>query len=266
MVKLHELTKKTRLPDADYTLEKIEDFEKILRNLTPRIEGRWNIILAGLNLNDTRKLIEQIHVPEWMDIQCYISGKRIEMIGASHPEVLPKHTTFDEQVSSVIANLGVLISSDALKKLKSAFWNNIGDFTDTCRLLESKVQDTITTKDIDKYVNYQKPVYASEVINSFLLGDRRRWKQLSTLITELGESYAYNAMYKYVKGLLTDKQSYLSGEEAKYRVTEKVDGFTISYVYSLFALSTNYKQLNGIIYSIENRCANNLERTIYDYL
>lgn len=266
MVKLHELTKKTRLPTADYTLEKLDDLEKVLKVITPRIEGRWSIVIVGLNLNEARKLIEVLKIPDWVDIKCYISGKRIEMLSLTHPEVLPKHETFAEQVESVVASLNVMIETKALNKLKSAYWNNINDFTDMCHLLETKVTDTIRLADIDKYVNYAKPVYASEVVNMFLTHDRRRWKKFYTLLTELGESYAYNAMYKYVKNLIVEKRNYLQGEDAKYRILETVDGFTISYAYSVFAMSTNYKQLYGILYSIDNRCTESLERTLYDYL
>ena len=95
-----------------------------------------------------------------------------------------------EQIDSVISKINVMVDPKALKKLKNAYWNNIGDFTDACRLLETKVVDTITEQDVDKYVNYTKPIYASEVINSFLTAERGRWKKLHTLITELGESYA----------------------------------------------------------------------------
>lgn len=266
MVKVHELTKKTRFPDADYTLEKIDELEKVLKVITPRLEGRWTIVIVGLNLNDTKKLIEVLDIPEWVDVKCYISGKRIEMISMEHPEVLPKHETFNDQVDAVVATLDVIIDPKALKKLKSAFWNNINDFTDMCHLLATKVVDTITLQDIDKYVNYTKPVYASEVMNLFLRHDRQRWRKLSVLITELGESYAYNSLYKYIKTLLSDKNDYLQGEDAKSYIVSKVDGFTISYAYSVFALSTNYTQLHGIMHAIDNRCAENLERTIYDYL
>lgn len=266
MVKVFEFTRKVRLPTADYTIEKLDELERVLKVLTPRIEGRWLIVTVGFNVQEMTRLIEKISIPEWIDIKCYISGKRIELVSLAHPEVLPKHETFVEQIDSVISKINVMVDPKALKKLKNAYWNNIGDFTDACRLLETKVVDTITEQDVDKYVNYTKPIYASEVINSFLTAERGRWKKLHTLITELGESYAYNAMYKYIKSILIEKRDYLRGEDSKHYILSKVDGFTISYAYSIFALSTNYKQIYGIMHALDNRCAASLERNMYDYL
>lgn len=266
MVSLKEFSRKTKLPKADYTLEKLDELKRVLPSLTPRIEGRYSIIMVNIMTADALKIVEDIQIPEWIDVTMFLSAKRIEVVGLKHPEVLPKKETFDEQVNSVLTTLNIIIENKALRKLKSAYWNNISDFTDACHLLESKVQGTVTLTTLKKYVNYQKPVYASEVLNAFLLADRRRWSKFNTLLTELGDSYAYNALYKYAKTLLLEKNKYLQNQDTSLYVLSQVDGFTIGYVYSLFAMSTNYKQLQGIMHDIDARCAEALERTMYDYL
>ena len=157
-----------------------------------------------------------------------------------------------------------VIDESAKSALFKAVGSNVSELRDVVEKLDKEcTTETITLKQVRSTVNYSKRVYASEVVNAFLVGDARRWKLYNDLVRELGSEITYYAMYKYVRNLLKSKQEYLLNKDVKQFVVKRLDAPLICYAYVLFANSTNYNQLPVILYSLENRSVKSLERIQY---
>lgn len=251
MIQCREYNKDVRLPDADYILEKVEEFTKLVRNLTPRIIGLWEIILIDPVLKDCEEIG---NVPEWITLTLYFTKKKLEKWCIAHPEYAVEKVSFKEQAEIILSSMKHVFATDAFKLLQDAFRGNLSELQTTMELLDRECErDIVTVADIRKRVNYQKPIYASEVLNAFLFHDRNRWNLATKLREQLGDEFAYAAMYKYSKQLLSDKSKYLKNEDVKNYVVKSVEAPAICQAYVAFASSTNYKQLDWVLVAIENR-------------
>lgn len=261
MIQLCRLDKKTKLPDADYVLEKTDKFYDILSLLTPKFEGKWLFLLLDPKLAFVQEMLNGKHIPDWVDINLYMSRKKIEKLALEFPALQPKEKKFKDEVNDVLAELNHVVDERAKKMLIEVFRGNINELRDTLNKLDLEcTAPTITAKQVQGTVNYTKRIYASDVINAFLVNDTRRWKMYQTLVKELGMEISYFAMYKYVKSLLLDKEAYLENKDIKQFIVKRVDAPLICYVYVLFANSTNANQTYAILHAIENRNDNSLSR------
>ncbi len=259
--KLKEYNPKVKLPNADLCLEDAESLYKILDNITPRISGNWEIFIINPTIKECKTLLDDKSVPQWVTVTIYIQPKKMEQVCLEFPEYRQKKVSFKEQAKEVLADVQHLVDKKAFNILVNVFRGNIGDFQKTILDLDANCKgNKITVKDVQSKVNYVRPVYASDVIDAFLLHENQRWALLNKLIQELGESYAYNAAYKYVKTLLQQKQDYLQNEDVELRAVKRIDAPSICYAYVLFSLSSSYKQLYGIFQALDNRSADYLER------
>lgn len=266
MFSLKQYNKKEKLPKADYILEELKELQRVLENLTPRLVGVWEILLIQPSIKDTKEVIEEKLVPKWVNVTAYLSKKNLETVCIQYPNLIPKQTSFKEQVDDILSDMTHLIDKKAINTLMQAFWGNLPELQTTLMVLDKEATGVITLKDVEKKVNYTRPVYASEVLSSFLLHEKRRWTLYNKLVQELGLSFAYNALNKYAKTLLLEKNKLLNNKDISQFIVKRVDAPFICYVYSLFAISTNYNQLFGIMHAIDNRSVQYLERTGYDYL
>lgn len=259
--KLKEYNAKVKLPNADLCLEEAGPLYKLLDNLTPKIEGKWEILIVNPTIKECKKLLDSRQIPEWVNITIYLQSKKMEQVCLEFPEYQPKVIPFKEQAKELLLGVHHLIDKKAFNVLVEAFRGNISDLQKTLLELDEECKGSrITLKDVQSKVNYTKPVYASEVIDAFLLHKSQRWILLNKLTQTLGDSYAYNTLYKHVKTLLHQKAKYLNNEDVDMRVVERIDAPSICYAYAIFSASSNYHQLYGIFQAIDNRCQEYLER------
>lgn len=259
--KLKEYNAKVTLPDADLCLEEVSALYKLMVNFTPKIEGRWNILIVNPTIKECKELLDNKQIPEWMDIIIYLQAKKLEQVCLEFPEYQPKNVPFKEQAKELLTSVNHLIDKKAFSILVEAFRGNLTDLQKMLiELDENCTGPRISIKDVQAKVNYVRPTYASDVINSFLLQEKQRWVLLNKLVQALGDSYAYNALYKYVKTLLHEKNKYLNNQDVDLRVVNRIDAPSICYAYTIFSTSTNHQQLYGIFQAIDNRCQEYLER------
>lgn len=249
------------LPSADLCLEDVSILCKLMVNFTPKIDGRWDILIVNPTIKECKGLLDNKQIPEWLDITIYLQAKKLEQVCLEFPEYQPRNVPFREQAKELLANVSHLIDKKAFNILVDAFRGNLPDLQKTLfELDENCTGPRISVKDVQAKVNYVRPTYASDVINSFLLQEKQRWTLLNKLVQTLGDSYAYNALYKYVKTLLYEKAKYLNNQDVDLRVVNRIDAPSICYAYTIFSTSTNYQQLYGIFQAIDNRCQEYLER------
>lgn len=252
---------KIKLPPADMCLEEVAQLEKILPNLSPRIEGKWHIQIVNPTIKESKHLLNSVSMPNWIDINLYLQQKTMEQVLLDFPEYMEKEKPFKEQAKELLAGFNHIIDKKAFNTLVEAFRGNIADFQRTLMELDEECKGTVVTlKDVQEKVNYTRPVYASDVLNAFLMGQRNRWQLLNKLRQNLGDSYAYNALYKYSRTLLKSKAAFLRNEDVKLRVVKRIDAPSICYAYTLFRISSNYMQLYGIFHALDNRGEQSLER------
>lgn len=261
MISLVKYSSKVPIPDADYVLEKTEKFFDILGLLTPKFSGNWEFVLVDPKLKFVKELLKSNKVPDWVDIKLLLSQKKIEDVVIEYPEYQPKDKTRKELFDEMIIDLTHVIDEGAKRALLSALGSNPEELRNTLKKLDSEcTSEKITLKQVQGAVNYTKRVYASDVINAFLLRDKRRWKLYNTLLSELGNEIAYYAMYKYVKVLMLEKENYLKNKDIKQFIVKRIDAPLVCYAYTLFANSSNHHQLYGILYALDNRCQLSLNR------
>lgn len=263
MIVLKELSKKTKLPDADYVFDKVDKLQELTDNLTPKFSGRWLILIVDPTIKYVKELLSSNKIPEWIDVEVYLSTKKIEAVCLEFPKLQPKQVSKKEAFEQAVKNTTNLISKSAAKLLYQALGSNSEELDKTLQKLDAEcTTGEISYTQVQKTLNYVKIVYASDVINSFLLNEAQCWKLYEKLVHNIGMEYAYNAMYSYVKSLLQEKQKYLQNQDFKNWRVKQIDAPLICYTYILFVNSTNYKQLPEILFNIQNRCAETLERVI----
>lgn len=259
MISLKEYNSKTRLPKADYVFEDVKTLSAVLPNLTPKIEGLWDMLLINPTIKECKQLLDSTVIPQWITLTVFLQNSKLENICLQYPQYQPKKVSFKEQAQTILSGITHTVDPKAFNVLLSAFRGNIVDLQATLELLDKECSTAvITLNEVQKRVNYQKPTYASEVMNAFLLKASNRWKLLNNLVQQLGEEFAYNALYKYVKSLLLDKEDYLHNKSVKNQIISRIDAPAICNAYVAFTLSSNYKQLRNVLQVIECRSLTNL--------
>lgn len=264
MIELHLHKLKDKIPDADYVLEKTDKLFDIISFLTPKFSGKWKIILIDPKLKFIKELLRNESIPEWLDVSIYIGQKKLNSIVLDFPNYQPKAKTRKEEFDEIIKNLNHVIDESAKRLLFKALGSSLDELRDVVDKLDKECkQETITLKQVRNSVNFVKRVYASDVVNAFLIGDARRWNLYNALVKELGMEISYYAIYKYVKTLLKEKGEYLQNKDVKQYIIKKIDAPLICYTYVLFANSNNHNQLYGLMYAIEHRSKESMERIQY---
>lgn len=264
MIKLMLFKRKSKMPEADYVLDMFDKFLDLLVVLTPKFKGQWEIVLVDPKITESRRLIEEMSLPEYVDCTLLLPAPKLEAIAMDHPTLAPKPITPKDAYKGMIAGLKHMIDKNAMWMLYNAIGPHVELLQEALDKLDAECEGTsITTKQVQQAYVAQKRTYASEVIAAFLRKDRYRWTKLSSLTRDLGDEYAYNALYKQVRNLLKDKQAYLMNEDVKNRLVEQVDAPFICYAYTLFANSSSWRNLHAIMYAIDARSQDILERSTY---
>lgn len=259
MITLHEFNRKTKLPEADYIIEKTEKLQGIIDNLTPKFEGKWIFLIIDPKLKFVETLISGVEIPEWIHLELFMNQKKIEAVCLKHPKLQPKQVTKKDNFQEAIASVKHLVSKQAAKVLYQALGSNPSELENVLSQLDNDCPgDIITYKQVQSVINYTKQVYASDVLNAFMQGDINRWNLYNTLVHNVGKDIAYFAMYKYSKSLLLSKNDFLQNKDVKNYIVKRVDAPLICYVYTLFSNSSTSDQLICILNSIENRSSDRL--------
>lgn len=264
MIQLCVLKKKMKTPDADYTLDKYDKFLNLLTVFTPKFTGNWSVLLIDIDLKSVRDLVENQVIPDYVDVSVYLPQAKLDTITADHPKLAPKEVTPKEAYLEMVQGIKHLIDKKAWWMLYNAIGPDLPSLQDALTKLDEICEGPqITPKMVQQNYLVQDKVYASDVVAAFMRGDRYRWVKLSKLTRDLGDEYAYNAIYKQVKTLLHDKHEYLQNRDTKSKLVDKVDAPKICYAYVLFANSSGYKDLHAVMYDFDKRCLQSLERSLY---
>lgn len=246
---------KTKLPEVDYVLDNPEDILELVKVLTPKFEGNWSIILLDPKLVLVKDLVDADIIPNHIDCYVYVNTAKMEKLVLDYPKFAPTKKSVKESYKELISNLKHLMDTNAMYELYNIIGPNLSELQEALYKLDAECEEgTITVKQIRKTFHQTKRVYASEVLRSFYARDRYRWNKLNTLVKDLGDSYAYNALYKQATTLLNEKKKYLHNEAIKSRLVELVDAPLICYTYVLFSNSKSYHNLYSIMYAIDHRC------------
>lgn len=261
MISLQVLSSKTKIPDCDYTFDKVEHFQDLLTTISPKFEGKWKVVLMQPKIKYIKSLVDNKVVPDWVDVVIYVSQKALEEVAIEFPALQPKKLTVKEEYKQMVSNMRHLIDERAVKAIYKSVGANAKELQKVLNELDNNcISDTevITMKHIKGVVSIVKRVYASDVLRAFMLKEGNRWSLYDKLVHDVGIDIAYFAMYKQAKKLLSDKADYLQNKDVKNFTARKVDATFICYVYVLFVNSHSSYQLPAILYAIENRSADML--------
>lgn len=263
MIKLALLKKKSKFPEADYILDKPEMFFSLLEVLTPKFKGNWEIVLVDPKLKEVKSLIDN-GIPEYINCTIMLVQAKLDNVVMDHPTLAPKTLSPKDEYKEMISSLKHVMEDRAMWMLYNAMGPNMQLLQEALDKLDAECEELyITVKQVQQTFAVSKRVYASDVLRAFLIHDRYRWFKLNTLTKELGEEYAYYAIYKQVRELLADKNKYLHNEDVKNRLVGTVDAPLICYAYVLFANSNSWRNLHGVLHDLEERNQYALERSQY---
>ena len=259
------LAKDTINVQADYVLDSIDKFYVTLDFLTPKFEGKWVFLLIDPSIAFTKELVRNESIPDWVDIYIQMSQKKINEVTRDFPNLAPKERTRREEFNDLLAGLTHLVDKKASKLLYDAYKEDKKETTAIILKLDKEVEgDSITAKQIQGQIIYNKHTYASDVINSFLLNRPNRWQLYDKLIHELGLCYAFYACRRYVNKLLEQKELYLQNKDVSLFAVKFIDAPSICFAYVLFANATNYKQLYAVMYNLQQRDAKALDVLLFN--
>ena len=259
MIVLDEYVKKARLPRSDYVVHSVDELWSIVYCLTPKFNGEWDIILLNPTIVEAKSLLDMNEFPNYVNCKILLQRVKLDQVAMEFPSAYRKQKTKYERYQDLIASLTHLIDKDAMKIL---YKNNNGDLdtiSDLLMKLDATCEGDIITVSSVKKVCHSKPItYASDVVISFLRKDRFRWNKYKTLVSNLGEKYAYYAIFKQIRLLLKTKNDYLNNKDIKNFAIENIDAPFICYAYTLFMNNNNWRNLYAIMWALDNRGGHNI--------
>lgn len=249
MISLLEYTKTTKFPHYDYYLEEITDMIELLPNLMPKFEGQWVFVFVNPKIVDVKHLLGLSQFPEHIDVYIYLQLNKLNPILDEYPQYKPEHKTPYELYKEFLGTLHHPVDKRAVSYIYQAAQRNLDQIIDVLTKIDAECQtETISIHTVQKEFSYTRHIYTNQVLRELVYHSPQFHKHYNMWLNELGMSYAYNSMYKQVKQLLKDKHKYLTGKDVKNTAISKIDGVSISTLYSLFVNSTSYKQLESILY------------------
>lgn len=254
MIEVRVYNRKSKLPDVDYVLDDIEEFYQITSVLTPKFKGKWSIVLLDIKIKDVKEFLIDEQIPDFIDCFVLLPQNKLEPILLEFPKYQQKAKSNKEVYTDMVSTLKHLIEPAAMWSLYSALNGNIQKLEEALTKLDNECEGaSITVKQVKTAFGTNNTVYASDVLEAFLMKKKHRWFLFKTLVTELGDEYAYYALFKQVRKLLSDKASYLKNEDVKNFSVNKIDAPLICYAYTLFATNSSWKNLRGIMWCLDNR-------------
>ena len=242
----------TRIHDVDYLLEDSEKLKKLLPYLKKKIEGDWQIALLEPDIKFIREISESSNVPDYVNISLYMERSVAEQALSEKPRLIVKEKTPYERYLDLIGEMKVLIDPKAAKALYMRVSSSKDKLADYLQRLSADCNGKITVADVNREVPDERKLYASDVINSFLLKKRWRWNQYNKLVEELGKDYAYYAMRKYTARLLESKDKYLRNEDTDVRLIDQLDSLSVDLAYVIFN-TTKSAELDMCMYLLDNK-------------
>lgn len=254
MISVQVLNKKAKVPDADYVFDDPEDLDYMLSVLTPKLHGNWKIVLWDFKLKDVKELLSREVFPDYVDCIVLLPNAKLDQVLLEFPKFQEEQKSNKDLFKDLVSNMHHLIEEKAMWSLYNSLSGNLSKLEEALNKLDSECEDsTITLKQVKKTFDTREIVYASDVLEAFLTKNRFRWFKYQVLVKDLGEEYAYYALYKQVRKLLNDKANYLQNKDVKNYTVNKVDAPFICYVYTLFATNTTWRSLYAIMLQIDSR-------------
>jgi hypothetical protein len=281
-VKFHRMARDFSPVGADYIFDKLEDFEKILPYLYPKIDGEWSIMLVDLKIVDCRRLLDDLQVPEYLEIECHLKQDVLGLLFAEYPKYRSEEKSKWEQYLETVANFPKTIEKRASSELFKRCHGDVGAIREAlAELLTMSIdEDVITIRHINAILLANDSVYAKDVILTLLLkpnvlvpsrGSRlSRYKynnpfELYTKLEyEIGRDAAFYSMRKYLRNLYEGKIDYLRNKETKEKeVVEVLDVYEIAHAYLTFFMSSPLQILTCLtILEERTRDASSFQTTV----
>lgn len=244
----------------DYVIDKVEKLEKLIPHMYRKISGDWKIELVDPDISYIRQLLDFNIVPEYVELLLVVKKECINTLSTERPQLNLQEKSIKVYYEEMLASLPVLIESSAVRMIWKYTSHTRKDLQAVLeKLTEQNLEKgKITYKDVKSVVAVHRTYYASQVLNSFVKLEPKRWYKLHTFILELGEEKAFYTMRKYVRKLVTEKVQYLGNKEYTDRNVTVVDGYTLAFINAEFYVATAYTQLCPIMMKFERRLQNNV--------
>ena len=251
--------RKSQTLTGHYILTGSDEFLQLLPYLYGKLEGTWEITVIADGIKDIRA-ITAATIPKCVNVLLLADIADLEQYQLEKPDLKV------EKVSPYDAYLALFTDIDGIvfdPKAVSEIYKRAGPSIDKLKeglaaCIEVSDGVKVTIKDVDKVLLPNKRVYASDVVKAFLK-ERNvpyRWSLVDKLVTDLGQSFAYYSIRKYIYNLLVNKDKYLQNEtvaERFERDIEHIDALTIAHAYITFTTYDKPELLYAALYILERR-------------
>ena len=252
MIRIFKYSASTQLADADYVLDKVENFNRLLPYLYGKLTGRWVVDLVGIPIKDVISLVDSSSVPDALVCNIYVAQKSLDRIALLYPRLFQKESTVTEQMHVLTATLPKPLEKTIPWKLYGMFKGNWNEIEKAMLYLCKEAKgDTVTANDFKTHYNYQKIYYTTDVLKDFLTDARYKWTHFDKWVSYNGEDKAYYTMRKVVKSLLKSKRDYLHNKDVKEWWLKTVPMSKLVKLHVLFTDSTEPYQLLSIMLKFE---------------
>lgn len=254
-----KLAKCLRSADCDYVFEHVDDYFAVLPYLYGKIEGKWHVSV----MTDSVKSIRDIFntgAPESVQVDILSDQATIEQFLMEKPSIKVEGLSAYEQYMELFKTIqDVVFEPRAVSEIYHRAGPNIEALEQALKQVITESNHVkVTMADVDKVLLPNNSVYASDIVRVFLRARdcKYRWKLVDRFINNLGQSFAYYSIRKYVQGLLSNKVKYLHNEQVAEKFkkdVESIDAFTIIHAYQLFLIYSKPQLLRAILYELERR-------------
>lgn len=260
MIRLIQYKRKMSIQQNDYFIEKMKDLLYLTEILTPKFSGTYVIVFFDPTLAECKELIDENILPEFIDCYLYLNKQKLDKLLLDYPKLVPKQKSAWETYQEMISSMTNIISSTAAKMLYKAIGANETALEEALSKLDAEcTTGTITPKDVQKNFMYTPRVYASDVLDAFLMQSKNRWTLFEKYYKDCGDEVAYYALKKQVKAALSDKVAYLNNEDVKRKNLGRIDAPYFCYAYTIFANSSSTKDLYSLMVALDRRSPEYLE-------
>lgn len=264
MINFYEKKSKTRIPAHDYVLDKEAQLGPLLDLLTPKFNDVWTIALVDPSISFVNEFLDRYTDTKEVTLNIYMPQNKLDVVVLKHTRLVPKKMTTYETFLSILGSMTNTMSHDASKYLYKACNGDIEVMEQTITKLDKECStgqiDISAVKEVCTVT--RKPLYSSAVYEAFLTKQRTRWQLLDKLEHDLGKRYAYYSLRKQSQKWLTDKTTYLNNEDVKNFRVKEVDSAFIVYAYLCFMNSSGPDDLFAVMYDIDHRSKEALERRL----
>ena len=219
MLYLYVKTKKTVLPNINFSFRNLDDFREIVKSLTYTFTGPYTIKMKELSKEDIIELVKTSDMYEHVNIYIEVNESLLKYIKGYYPSVKTiDSVSYYELYEKLISKYNLLLEPGGLKFLYSVIEKDYDAMEEFISALKAEYgNNPVSIKTLkDNYI-LEDYTYPRTALISYLRMERWRESRLKKSIKQFGNNLVLYSMRKNIRKIFDDKLTYLTtGDGAGY--------------------------------------------------